>query len=282
MSLQNFIPKVWAARIHRELEERYVFGNLVNRDYEGEISGYGDTVKINSVGDVTIGDYVKNSTNINPEELTSTQQELVIDQAKYFAFKVDDIDQAQTKPKVMSEAIRKSSRGLSRVTDDFLRDVMQNGAGLTDESGALSVTDIPAYMGKINQMLDEADNEEQGERFIVVPAWLKKLIVQSYQGNTSSEEVQSSGYVGRYYGINVYLSNRLNTVGADDDFGTEGDTVVIAGTREGTTLAEQIVKTEAYRPENSFADAVKGLHVYGARVVEPNALLKSAVSESTE
>lgn len=272
MSLNNFIPTVWAAGIQRELERKYVFGNLVNRDYEGDISAFGDTVNINSVGDITIGDYVANSTVITPEQLNSTQQSLLIDQSKYFAFYVDDVDNAQTKPKVMSEAMRKSSRGLAATADVFLADTMVAGAGLTGYAGSLGLNDIPDYMGTINQQLDEADNDPDEERFIVVPAWLKKLIVMSYQGNTQSESVQANGRVGTYFGLNVYMSNNVPT-------DTDGD-VVIAGTRRALTFAEQIVQTEAYRPESSFADAVKGLHVYGAKVVEPNALLTSIVEET--
>lgn len=271
MSLQNFIPTVWAAGIHQDLEARYVYASLVNRDYEGDISAYGDTVKINSVGDITVGDYVKNSTVITPEQLTSTQQELAIDQAKFFSFYIDDIDQAQTKPKVMAEAIRKSSVALGKEADDFIRDLMLTDAGLTHDNLALDVTNIADYMGTVNQTLDEADNPEGGERFIVVPPWLKKLIVISYQGNTQSESVQRNGLVGRYYGLDVYMSTRTPKNAEEQD-------LVIAGTKAGTTMAEQIVQTEAFRPESSFADAVKGLHVYGAEVVEPNALLVSAVA----
>jgi len=272
MALTNFIPTVWAAGIQRELERKYVFGNLVNRDYEGDISGFGDKVNINSVSDITIGDYVANSTVITPEQLDSTQQQLLIDQSKYFAFYVDDVDNAQTKPKVMAEAMRKSSRGLANQADVFLGETMVAGAGLTGFAGTLGLNDIPDYMGTINQQLDEADNDPDEERFIVVPAWLKKLIVISYQGNTQSETVQANGRVGTYYGLTVYMSNNLPQE-------TGGD-VVIAGTRRAVTMAEQIVQTEAYRPESSFSDAVKGLHVYGAKVVEPNALLTSIVEET--
>lgn len=272
MSLQNFIPTVWAAGIQRELEARYVYASLVNRDYEGDVSAYGDTVKINTVGDITVGDYVKNTTVITPEFLDSTQQELNIDQAKYFAFVIDDIDQAQTQPKVMAEAIRKSSRGLSGVADTFIRDLMVAGASLTHDNLALDSTNIADYMGSVNQKLDEANVE--GERFIVVPPWLRKLIVISYQGNTQSEEVMRNGFVGEYFGLNVYMS----TLTAKDAV-NEND-LVIAGTRAGTTMAEQIVSMEAYRPESSFSDAVKGLHVYGAKVVEGNALLLSEVKEA--
>lgn len=276
MSIQNFIPTVWAARIQKELEAKYVFAELTNRDYEGDISGFGDSVKINNIGDITVGDYVKNSTVITPEQLTSTQQELLIDQAKYISFYVDDVDAAQAKPKVMDEAVRKSSRALAAQADTFIANLMNDGAGLTGPAGALSVTDIPDFMGTIVQQLDEADNDPDEERFIVVPAWLKKLIVTSFQGNTQSVDVQTNGLVGRYYGLNVYMSNRL----PDATAGT--DSVYLAGTRSGTTMAEQIVSMEAYRPESSFSDAVKGLHVYGAKVVLPNALLRGEVSEFSE
>lgn len=275
MSLANFIPTVWAAGIQRDLEARYVYASLVNRDYEGEISSFGDTVKINSVGEISVGDYVKNSTSIAPDQLTSSQQELLINQAKYFAFYVDDIDQAQTKPKVMEEAIRKSSRALAGVADTFVRDLMLNGAALSHDGADLDTTNIADYMGSINQKLDEANNDPNAERFVVVPPWLRKLIVISYQGNTQSEEVQRNGLVGRYFGLNVYMS----TLTPKED-STEND-IVIAGTRAGTTMGEQVVKMEAYRPESSFADAVKGLHVYGGEVVEPNALLTSVVTEAT-
>lgn len=272
MSLANFIPTVWSARIQRELEMKYVYGNLVNRDYEGDISAYGDKVNINSVGDITVRDYVKYVTEISPDALDSDTQQLVIDQSKYFAFLIDDIDSAQTKPKVMTEAIRKSSRALAGVADEFVRDTMIAGAGLTDISnGAISLTTVAAYMGSINQALDEADNDPDEERFIVVPAWLKKLIVTSFQGNTQSTEVQANGRVGRYYGLNVLMSNNTAMDGTDS--------IIIAGTRRGMTMAEQIVSMEAYRPETSFSDAVKGLHLYGGKVVESNALLTSTVFE---
>lgn len=274
MSVQNFIPTVWAARIERDLEARYVYANFVNRDYEGDISGYGDTVSINSVGSVTVDDYVKNSTEITPEELNSSQQTLDIDQSKYFAFYIDDVDNAQTKPKLMDEGIRKASRGLAKETDDFVRDTMVAGAGITgtDLDTAIVPNDVPEWMGRVNQLLDENDNDEDEGRFIIVPPWLKKLIVISFQGNTESAEVQTNGRVGRYWGIDVHMSNRVSD--------NSGNSQIIAGTMRGMTMAEQIVQTEAYRPESSFSDAVKGLHVYGGRVVQPNALLLAETSES--
>lgn len=274
MALDNFIPSVWAARVQRGLEARYVYAGLTNRDYEGEIREAGDTVNINSIGDVTINDYVKYSTTVTPEQLSSTQKQLLIDQQKYFAFYVDDVDAAQTQPKVMDEAVRKSSRGLAEVADDYIKGIMDSNAGISGPlAETLDTTNVADYMGTINQQLDENDNDPDEDRWIVVPPWLKKLIVISFQGNTESTQVMENGRVGRYYGLNVFMSNR---VPADT-----GDDVILAGTNRGVTMAEQIVSTEAYRPESSFSDAVKGLHVYGATTVLPNAILRSTASEDT-
>jgi len=273
MSLDSFIPKIWSARLLRDLEARYVYADLTNRNWEGEIANYGDTVRIHTVGDVDVNDYVKNTTEIDPQELDGSYQELEIDQAKYFAFKIDDIDVAQQRPKIMDEAIRKSSRSLAEKMDDFVTGFIDQ-AGNTMDPQSLTVDDVPQFMGQVNQMLDEANVDPNEDRFIVVPPFLKKLIVISWQSNTESEAVQRNGQVGRYFGLDVRMSTRVPQDG-DDNY------KVLAGTREGITLAEQIVKTEAYRPENSFSDAVKGLHVYGGRVVQPDALLMAPVSEGS-
>ena len=121
MSL-DFIPTVWAARLLTALEESLVYGQrqVCNRDYEGEIREAGNTVKIASIGDVTIGDYTKDTDIADPEALTDDEQTLLIDQQKYFNFYVDSIDQAQQNVNVLDEAMRRSAWGLREKADDFL------------------------------------------------------------------------------------------------------------------------------------------------------------------
>lgn len=97
MAVTNFIPQVWSARLLAHLDKAHVLTNLVNRDYEGEIRQYGDTVKITQIGDITIKDYVTNTDIDDPQELTTEQQLLVIDQQKYYAFQIDDVDAAQAR-----------------------------------------------------------------------------------------------------------------------------------------------------------------------------------------
>lgn len=270
--IDKFIPTLWSARLHRQNERRYVYGSVTNRNWEGDISGYGDTVKIGTIGDIDVNDYVKNDTTIDPQELDGTQQELVIDKAKYFAFKIDDIDVAQQRPKLMDEAMRQASRALSSEMDEYLAGFHED-AGTKESYDPIDIENVSDFMGTVNQLLSEKDNDPAETRYIIVPPWLEKHIVASYQGNTQSSSVMTNGNVGRYFGLNVMVSNNVPTDG-------QGKHYVTALTSRAITLAEQIMRTEAYRPENSFSDAVKGLHVYGAKTVEPDAMLRVAVEDN--
>ncbi len=112
MTVQHFIPTIWSARLNESLKKNLVYGNVVNTDYEGEIKGQGSTVKINSIGTVTIGNYDKVAGIGNPQELDATQKTLVIDQAKYFNFQVDDVDAAQANVNLLDGGIVEASYGL--------------------------------------------------------------------------------------------------------------------------------------------------------------------------
>ena len=122
MAIDNFTPEIWSNEILHNLNKAHVYAqdSVTNRDYEGEISEAGDKVKINSIGRVTVKTYTKNGTIDAPDTLTDAQRELVIDQQKYFNFEVDDIDKAQSKPKVMSEAMGEAAYSVSDVEDQFL------------------------------------------------------------------------------------------------------------------------------------------------------------------
>src|SRR5690606_5864020 len=106
MALTTFIPTLWSARILQNLHTRLVFGQtgVIHRDYEGEIREVGDSVRINSIGAINVENYTKNSDMNDPDDVMGAGQTLVIDQAKYFNFQVDDIDRVQTRPDVMTEA----------------------------------------------------------------------------------------------------------------------------------------------------------------------------------
>lgn len=275
MSVTNFIPTIWSARLLAHLDKKHVYAALVNRDYEGEIKNYGDTVKINQIGDITIQDYQKGKDIADPEDLSGDQTILVIDQAKYFNFAIDDVDKAQVNPKLMDAAMQRAAYGMNDVTDLSLANTMylaaqNNGSNLGSDDSVVVPTknDAYDYLVDLSTDLTEKDVPTEG-RWVVVPAWFHGLLLKDNRfvgnGTDYNKALIEGGEVGVAGGFKVWLSNNVpNTEGAKYK--------IIAGTNAGASYAEQILETKAYSPEKRFADAVKGLHVYGGKVVQPKCL----------
>jgi len=268
MSVSNFIPTIWSAKIFQELEKAHILVPLCNRDYEGEITSYGDTVKINSVGSISIDNYVPNSTEIDPEQLDSAQAVLEIDQAKYFAFYLDDVDNAQTKPKLMGEAMRKAAYALADTADRHIAG-LHGDAGISITAGNTQSDDVIPLLSELSRRMSE-NNVPQAGRWLVVPPWFQAKLVLAQvveeTQNITSDDALRNGWVGRCFGFDVYMSNNLNEIAVTPQHN------LLAGTNRAISFAEQVVKLEAYRPEDAFSDAVKGLHVYGAKVIDPASL----------
>lgn len=273
MALNNFIPQVWSARLLENLEKNHVFAGIANRTYEGEIRAYGDQVKINSVGPITIGNYTKNTDITDPETLTDAQRILNIDQAKYFNFQIDDIDSAQQSPKVMDGAMRAAAYALADAADIYLAgmytEVAEENLIGTDAAPITftAATDAYTYLVKLAVKLDEA-NVPQGGRWVVVPAWFHALLLLDPRfvqaGSAASDKILRVGEVGEAAGFTILSSNNVAKV--EDGF------KIMAGCERSIAYAEQITELCAYRPEKRFADALKGLHLYGAKVIDPNSL----------
>ncbi len=275
MSVTNFVPTIWSARLLAHLDKKHVYAALVNRDYEGEIKNYGDTVKINQIGDVTIKNYTKGSDIEDPEDLSGSQSMLTIDQAKYFNFSIDDVDAAQVNPKLMDEAMKRAAYGMNDTTDTFLANMMylaasNNGKNLGNDSTAVVPTKADAYdyLVDLSTDLTEKDVPTEG-RWAVIPAWFHGLLLKDSRfvgnGTDYNKALIEGGEVGVAAGFRIFLSNNVPN--------TEGTKYkILGGTNAAGSYAEQILKTEAYRPEKRFSDAVKGLHVYGGKVVQPKCL----------
>lgn len=282
MSVNSFIPEVWSAELLSSLKKNLVYAQagVVNRDYEGDIREFGDTVNINSVGRPTISTYTPNSTSITPEQLTTAQRKLIVDQAKYFAFYVDDVDAAQVRNEggLMGEAMQEASYGLRDTADQFVAG-LYTGAATDNELGTVTVTSGNAYdkLVDLSVKLDEA-NVPSGGRWVVVPPWYHGLLRKDANFINAEKSADGgaalrNGEVGEAAGFTVIKSNNApNPTG--DDF------AVIAGYPGAISYAEQILKVEAYRPEDGFEDAIKGLHVYGAKLVRPDGLATMVASKT--
>lgn len=273
MAFTNFIPEVWSARLLEHLDKVHVYAALMNRDYEGEIRAFGDTVHINQLGDITISDYT-GADIADPEELDSTMQDLAIDKAKYFNFQIKDIDNAQSNPKLVDSAMQRASYGMNDVIDQYLASMLLEGADagniLYGDDDAVTPTSANAYdyLVDLSVVLDEANVPMMG-RWVVIPPWFHGLLLKDarFVGNGTgyNQAILQGGLVGEAAGFQIHLSNNVpNTSGSKYK--------IIAGTNAAGAFAEQLVELEAYRLEKNFSDAVKGLHVYGAKVVQPKAL----------
>ena len=287
-SIDNFIPTIWSARILVALEKAHVYTQpaAVNTDYEGEISAVGDTVNINSIGDPTIFDYTKNTDMPSPETLTGTQKTLTIDQAKAFNFQVDDVDKAQQKPKVMDTALSRAAYKLNDIADGYIAAKMVAGSTLntigTDASPitpTVSSGDSGAYeqLVDLGTKLTENNVPTQG-RWVVVPPWYHGLLQKdsrfiNNQALSGTNAILLNGQVGQAAGFNILESNNVPTAAAPGGNPNPNTRYkIVAGHQMATSWAEQINQVKAYEPERRFADAVKGLHLYGAFVERPEAL----------
>lgn len=279
MAVDSFIPEVWNASLLTALPKAYVFGQpgIINRDYEGEISQKGDTVHIGTLSSPTVATYTKNSTTINPETLTTTDQTLVIDQAKYFAFEVDDVDARQTGQggQLLTKAADLSARKLAETADAFLSNLFVTGAGTIRTAADVATADAAFLLIRNLRLTLDKNSIPADGRFLIVSPEFYALILGDARFIDASKYGSTApilnGEVGSILGFKVTVSNTIpaGTAGT----APEVSNFVIAGHPMAVTFAEQINKTEAYRPESSFSDAIKGLHLYGAKVVRPEALV---------
>ncbi|MFD3929540.1 P22 coat protein - protein 5 domain protein [Streptomyces sp. NPDC058614] len=284
MTIRNFVPEIWSAKLLVAARKAFVYAapNVVNRDYEGDIAEAGDTVRITSVSRPAIGTYVPNSTVITPEKLTTGQRTLTVDQSKYWAFSVDDVDKRQAKSDVMPQAMSEAAYGLADVVDQYVAGLYTQiqAANFLNLVGApIDTFTAPAdFYNKIlvplRTKLTKANVPNAGRYVIVPPEGYASLLLDDRfikADNAGTDAGLRNGLVGRAANFDIYESNNCPN--------PTGDTLVVtAGTNAAITFAEQLNKTEAYRPENSFSDAVKGLALYGAKVVRPDFLAAAFIN----
>ena len=287
MSTSKFIPTIWSARILAALEKQLVYTNFFNRDYEGEIRDAGDTVKIGLVGAPTVKKYTKGSEIAAPDDVTVTDATLTIDQADYFNIAVDDVDAAQSKINLLESASSQTGYAFGDVTDQYLAGLLVAGTGGTigTKSAPKSITDAKpedAYnlLVDLKVALDRQNCPTMGRICVVPPEFEGFMLKDSRfvaKSTSESNERLTEGTIYKCAGFEVHVSNNA----PHDDKGGSGSTTVydvIAGCDQSGTYAEQILNTEAYRPEKSFKDAVKGLHVYGAKVLRSACVYNAKVS----
>lgn len=261
MSYANFKPVIWSKKIEHDLKKRTVFKEDCDFRFEGD-AGKGKTVKILGVGRPTIGDYTGSSIGA-PETVPDSSVYLLIDQAKFFNFQVDDVDKAQAIEGLMPAYMEEATRGLAEVEDSFIAEQVGKNAGgkssslsVTTEANALAAVDA-AFVYLWNQGVSTKDKVT-----MYLTPWFYNLFKNKLIDlKTDNDGLIAKGVVGRYNNATVKMSNNIYNDGTDD--------YIIIKTSKAYAFCNGINETEAYRPEQLFSDAVKGLDTFGGKMVRP-------------
>lgn len=294
----NFIPELWAGKLIEKFYDATVLTAITNTEYEGMIKAHGDTVHIRTTPTITIRDYVKGQT-LQVERPDSDPLELLIDKGKYFNCVEDDVDAVQTDVKLMNvwsqdaaeqmkikidqdvlpnilTGVHASNQGLTAGAKSASFNLGTSGAPLTvtkdGAGGTVSITDLIVDIGTV---LDEA-NCPESDRYLVLPAKAINLIKKSELKDSSlsgdGTSILRNGRVGMIDRFTIYMSHNLYT--------TAGKTNIIAGTKRAVTFASQMTKMENLRAESTFGTLIRGLQVYGYKVVKPEAIATSVIQFS--
>lgn len=291
----NFIPEIWSGKLIENFYDATVLAAISNTDYEGEIRSMGDTVNIRTTPEITIRDYVKGQT-LTVEQPDKPKLQLVIDKGEYFACVEDDVDKVQSDINLMDTWSKDASERMKikidqRVLTDLLPDIAAANKGATagaqsasfdlgttgapltvtkdGAGGTTSVIDLIVDMGTV---LDEA-NAPEADRFLVIPAKMAGLIKKSELKDASltgdGTSVVRNGRLGMIDRFTLYVSHNL--------FVDSGKYSIIAGHKMGFTFASQMTEMESLRAESTFGNIIRGLQVYGYKVVKPEALAQSVI-----
>ena len=265
MSVNNFIPEIWSQSLLISLKEAHVAANLVNRNYEGEISNQGDTVRITTPLGITVDDY--DGSDFEFDDITSSQQTLVINQAKKFNFQVKDIDQVQSNVALRQPFTQEAGYSLARAADlHFFSGYDDADAANVIEDADFTASTAFEILTEAGARLSEANVPEMGRWVAVSPREIKALSNDPAFQRASDLGDQTSrfGFQGMAAGFNVWMTNNL-AEDSDTRYAMFGHNIAV-------TWADQLIQIDAGKREANFADFVKGLHVYGKKTVRPTAL----------
>ena len=286
----NFIPEIWSGKLVENFYDATVLAAISNTDYEGEIKSHGDTVNIRTTPEVTIRDYVKGQT-LTVEQPDKPKLQLLIYKGKYFAAVEDDVDKVQADINLMDAWTRDASERMKiQIDTDVLTNILtginasNKGAtagaisgdinlGVTSTPVAVSATNVLSYIVDLGTVLDEA-NCPESDRFLVIPAkmagYIKKSDLKDASLSGDGVSIMRNGRLGMIDRFTLYMSHNLYKSGSEFN--------LIAGHKMGLTFATQMTNMETLRSTTTFGDIVRGLQVYGYKVVKPEALAQGVIT----
>jgi hypothetical protein len=292
-----FIPTLWSGKLLEKFYSATVLGAIANTDYEGEIKNYGDTVKVRTRPTIVISDYEVNQ-DLSVQRPSSDLVELQINKGKYFNVALDDVMEVQSDIDQMSMWAEDASEQFKIAVDtDVLTalatttDISSQNRGLTagrisadinlgttGASRVLTKDDVIDFLVDLGQVLDEQNIPESG-RWVIIPAWLSSMIKRSDLKDASlsgdGTSILRNGRLGMIDRFTLYLSNLLPVMGQYAD-----EWPIFFGTNAALSFAAQFTKMETLRSERSFSNLMRGLQIYGYKVLNGVAMGRAIVAKS--
>ena len=307
----NFTPQIFSQKVLKFFRRASVAEDITNTDYTGEIENFGDTVNIIKEPTITVSQYTRGSV-VNTQDLADDQITLTVDQANAFAFKIDDIEERQSHINFEALATSSGAFSLKRKYDANVLQAISDGAGIAGAddaslSGGLTTTNtsLGTASSPINEetddaginlmllmarVLDDQSVPEENRWFVAPPIFYEKM----FQAGNKIAEVQVTGDAssnlrnglatpGTLAGFSCYKSTALNSTAGTDQVTLSGvatdasENVILAGHISSTATASHIAKTEVVRSTESFSDVVRGLHVFGRKVLRPEAIVRGVI-----
>ena len=284
MAYDNFIPEIWAEKIERDLEKDCVYAEDCNRKYEGSVKKCGDTVHILGSGKPTIRTLAREDASgsiAGPEEVDGTDVIMAIDQIRYFNFKEGDIDKAQAVGGVLEALTDEANEGLADEVDKHLSKIHLNADFTPVEVNGVQVGQVTEDALTKDNVLDLLDDGREKllennvrattEIVVVLPPKVETRFRRAYmKEDTNNHEEMKNGKVAKYANLTIKVSNNVPK-------DSNGNYHIQMKTKRAVAYAQPLRHVEAYRPQDGFADAVKGFILFGAKVVRPKEIINLKV-----
>jgi len=289
----NFwVPEIFSQKVQIAFRKMAVCEAITNTDYFGEIAQYGDTVNIVKEPQITTADYLRETdTAAGRTALTSQELVMVIDQAKYFRFEVDDLE---TRFSHINWQMIAADNAAYQLTDDYDTDVIAQMVAGVDSGNVYGTTAAPIDTGfgsgevdpldvlsRLARLLDD-DNVPEENRYVVANPIFYEELARTSSKLMSVDYNQGDGGLrnglvasGMLRGFKLYKSNNLATVAGTGSFSGTDLYNLLAGHMSATASASALSQTESFRAHDAFADVVRGLLVWGRKVLRPTALAKA-------
>ena len=293
LSQGNFTPVIYSQKVQKFFRRESVVEAVTNNDYAGEIASFGDTVKIIKEPSVTVSSYARGQ-NLTTEDLADNEISLIVDKANYFQFGVDDIEEKQSHINWQPLAVSSAAYSLKDTFDQEVFDYMETqiSSGSSNTYGTISASKDIGYasgetspytaINRMSRLMDDANLPSEGRWAVAAPKFWEvfgdenaKLMGANFTGDSKSPMRNGLMTREKVLGFDLYRSNNLptssTTISSHSDWSDATD-VLLCGHMSSTATASQIAKTEMFRNPNSFGEIVRGLHLYGRKVLRTEAL----------